>query len=84
MKPLQCGFDGERGILIDAPCPEFPKGLILKIRRGKKPPKDESKLRNMLVWYYPDGEEPRLLYCNEIGQWFDLNFVPTSHPFHYL
>lgn len=82
MKPLDCGFDGERGITIVLPCPDYPEGITYKLRRGKSAPVEgEGSMLNMLVWYHPDGQDPKLLYCNSEEQWFELNFTPSPQPF---
>jgi hypothetical protein len=77
MKPKEAGFDGYKGLKLGLP--DMPDGGILHLRRGKTSPlKSETPMNNMLVWYYPDGQDPKLLYCNDGGEWFDLSFEPIN------
>lgn len=77
MKPTEAGFDGAKGISLNHP--SMNDGGILKLRRGKTMlnPK-EHNLRNQLLWLYPDGEEAKLLYCNDDNQLFELTFIPLA------
>ena len=80
MTPTEAGFDGEKGIYMRLPCPQYPSGLIYKLLRGKTSltPERIKSLSNQLVWWYPDGEEPKLLYANKDGDLFELGFTPYA------
>ena len=70
MKPIDVGFDGEKGLTL-------PNDMVYKLRRGKTPLQpDKFNLKNQLLWYYPDGEDAQLIYCNEDNQMFRLDFIP--------
>lgn len=74
MNPRDAGFDGVRGIRI-----QHNGDTRLHLRRGHIWP-DTEKLdfKNQLLWYEPLGLEPRLLYCNNENQLFELTFTPVS------
>jgi hypothetical protein len=78
MKPKEAGFDGEKGVNLNIP--HMKGGGVYCLRRGKKPPIENLKrpFNNQLCWYYPDGQDPKLLYCNDGGEWFDLSFEPVN------
>lgn len=83
MKPEQCGFDGAKGLQLLPPGGMYSGGLVLRLFRGKKPPKggfSESR-RNCLLWYYPDEQPAKLLYINAEGSWYELDFIPLDNPF---
>lgn len=73
LTPLEAGFDGAMGI-------NLPQGLIYKLRRGRKPLSSYSKIdfRNQLLWLMPCEENPRLLWCNESNEWFEVGFTPIE------
>ena len=77
MKPTEAGFDGAKGISLNHQ--SMTDGGIFKLRRGKTMlnPK-EHNLRNQLLWLYPDGEDAKLLYCNDDNQLFELTFTPLG------
>ena len=72
MKPSEVGFDGVRGLGI-------PNDTLYKLRRGKNVP-DVVKhdFKNQLLWFYPENQDPNLIYCNQNNQLFELDFVPTE------
>jgi hypothetical protein len=37
-----------------------------------------ARLLQRAGWFYPDGQDPKLIYCNQDNQLFELNFVPTE------
>lgn len=79
MGPKQANFDGAEGIRVDLP--QMHPNAAYQLKRGKnavtlKEKKDQ--FRNMLIWYYPDDEDPKLLFCNKEGNWFDLSFDPLE------
>ena len=53
---------------------------LFRLKRGKIMPTSlQSKsFTNMLVWYYPDDIDSKLLFCNSDGEWFNLTFEPIS------
>ena len=72
MKPTDAGFDGEKGLTL-------PQQLVYKLKRGKTPLQPEQyNYKNQLLWYYPDGEEPVLYYCNNNNELFKLDFIPVQ------
>jgi len=74
MKPTEAGFDGEKGLNLNFPSLK----AVYKLRRGKKPPEpDKHNLKNQLLWYYPEGSEAKLLYCNNNNELFELEFIPV-------
>lgn len=77
MTPTQAGFDGARGISLNHS--SMTDGGIFKLRRGKTMlDPEEHNLRNQLLWLYPDGEEAKLLYCNDNNELFELAFIPLA------
>jgi hypothetical protein len=77
--PQACGFNGAKGIRLP--------GLLmgcqrLQLKRGKQSPKDypDTDFREQLVWFYPDDQHARLLWCNADDQWFELSFSPIGKP----
>ena len=77
MKPTEAGFDGARGVNMNHP--SMLDGGLFQLRRGKTPLQPEKyNLKNQLLWYYPDGEDAVLYYCNENNQLFVLDFIPAE------
>jgi hypothetical protein len=77
MTPSQAGFDGARGISLNHR--SMPDGGIFRLRRGETMVDPEKQnLRNQLLWFMPDGEEAKLLYCNDDNQLFELTFIPFT------
>ena len=80
MKPSEAKFDGTKGIRI----PQAEHGNFrYQLKRGKQfldNPKNADFLEQLL-WLMPDGEEPKLLWCNEDDQWFELEFNPIDKPY---
>lgn len=78
MTPAEAGFDGAKGYRVPAMGPGFRSVL----KRGKTKPSDHPSIgfREELVWLYPDGVPPRLLWCNANDQWFELSFTPIEKP----
>lgn len=76
VKPREAGFNGAHGIRIGIP--GLHDGGIYKLRRGSTPPwKTNSDYRNQLVWQ--ETTPPRLLYCNENNEWFELLFAAIQN-----
>jgi hypothetical protein len=77
MTPSQAGFDGARGISLNHPA--MPNGGIFRLRRGETmlDPKKQN-LHNQLLWFYPDNEDAKLLYCNDNNELFELAFIPFT------
>ena len=80
MTPTEAGFDGEKGVYLTLPCPEYRAGIIYRLLRGKTSftPERLKSLSNQLAWWHPDGEEPKLLYANKVGDLFELGFTPYT------
>lgn len=77
MKPAEAKFDGEKGISLYG-------GRVFKLLRGKnKPNVHNGDFRNQLVWWKCD-EGPILLYCNEDGDFFELDFKKLPKIFFYF
>jgi|LakMenEpi03Aug12_release.lakeMendotaPanAssembly.Ray.scaffolds.fasta_scaffold586670_3 hypothetical protein len=75
MKPSEVGFDGAKGLSVG----EGPHRSIFKLKRGKTIPDPRREdFKNQLLWFYPDNQDPKLIYCNQDNQLFELNFVPTE------
>ncbi len=73
MTPTEANFDGAKGICLNNP--HMPDGGILKLRRGAgRAPSGSCK--NQLIWYTPKDTEPRLLYCDDYDNWYELSFTP--------
>lgn len=78
MKPLEAGFDGAKGISLGMPHLKDGGKYILK--RDSRSPLEfpTTNFRNQLIWYYPEGKDPTLFFCNNDGEWFDLSFTPVT------
>lgn len=71
LSPTEAKFDGERGIIQSS----LYGPTRYKLPRGKVPPWDcDKNHKEMLLWYYPDGAPPKLIWCNADGGWFDVLF----------
>jgi hypothetical protein len=69
------GFDGGKGIGLNNP--QMTDGGVFRLRRGSECPWESGQaMPNQLYWRKAD--EPQLLYCNEAGAWFRLEFIPCS------
>lgn len=81
MKPVEAGFDGEKGIMIADPSPLYPLGLTYKLLRGKRPaPSRRIIFNNKLVWHCPEDQDSKLYYVNSQGETFELDFIPVKNP----
>ena len=77
MKPTEAKFDGEKGISLGG-------GRVFKFLRGKpKPNICDWDFRNHLIWWECD-EGPIFLYCNEDGDFFELDFKLLPKTFFYF
>jgi hypothetical protein len=78
MTPEEAGFDGCKGIRVPGISPE----CRFIPERGKTLPSScaEKDFRERLLWYYPEDATPKLLWCNQNDQWFELIFVPIEKP----
>ena len=80
LSPAAAGFDGAKGIRLNNP--HMPNGGIYRLRRGRKPPSSahSADWREQLLWWMPDDQPARLLWCNAEEQWFELSFTPIDKP----
>lgn len=77
MTPTEAGFDGSKGICFNHR--GLPNGGIFQLRRGPTMPDTEKfNFRNQILWVYPEGEEAKLLYCNDNNELFELAFIPLQ------
>lgn len=78
MTPSEAGFDGAKGIRFSA------HGEIYRfqLKRGRERPSNypDQDFKEQLVWFYPDDQPARLLWCNADDQWFELQFTPIQRP----
>jgi len=73
MKPIEAGFDGVEGINLNNP--SMVDGGFYRLRRGSvKPDKSKYNYKNQLIWWMPENEKPKLLYCNQNNELFELEF----------
>lgn len=77
MTPTEANFDGAKGIRLNNPH-MGEDGGIFKLRRGYCSPSGDCK--NQLLWCMSVDSEPRLLYCNEDDNWYELSFTPIDKP----
>ena len=42
------------------------------------PDTEKFNFRNQILWVYPEGEEAKLLYCNDNNELFELAFIPLQ------
>jgi hypothetical protein len=42
------------------------------------PDTEKFNFRNQILWVYPEGEEAKLLYCNDNNELFELAFIPLK------
>lgn len=40
----------------------------------------DCNFKEQLLWFHPDNEPAKLLWCNEDDQWFELSFNPIEKP----
>jgi hypothetical protein len=78
MKPHEVGFDGAEGLRIRVNGNPDCKFLL---RRGAEPPKVGAEFKNELLWYYPEDQEPKALYADHHGRFYELDFRPIDNPF---
>lgn len=78
MNPLEAKFNGAEGICLGQP--HMKDGGIYRLKRDRRSPLDFPKMsfKNQLIWHYPDGQDPKLLFCNRDGEWFNLSFSPID------
>jgi hypothetical protein len=76
MKPTEANFDGAKGICLNSP--HMPDGCIYKLRRGFTSPSGDC--RNQLLWQMAVDADPRLLYCDNNDNWYELDFNPIEVP----
>jgi hypothetical protein len=74
--PTEAGFDGAKGFKM----PHHGENYRIHLKRGKQPPGNYSEhdFGEQLIWYYPDDQPARLLWCNAEQQWFELTFNPID------
>ena len=71
MTPNQAGFTGKVSIIGHSD--------VLQLKRGRAwPDIKKGDFRNELLWYEPLNSEPRLLFCNDKNQIFELSFTPVE------
>ena len=78
MRPHEIGFDGAGGLRIRMGGKPNCKFLL---RRGTVPPKKGARFENELLWYYPEGRDPKALYVDHHGKFYELDFHPIENPF---
>ena len=78
LSPAAAGFDGAKGYRI----PMHGEDFRVRLTRGKTPLNKhvDYDFKEQLLWFYPDNEPAKLLWCNENDQWFELSFNPTEKP----
>lgn len=78
MTPQEAKFDGAKGFQISSGGTKY----RIQLKRGKETPGKypDINFKEQLIWVYPDNEQPRLLWCNEDNQWFDVTFNPIEKP----
>lgn len=79
MTPIEAKFDGNGGIRMPQPdCSDF----RLHLKRGSDSPSKypEEDFKQQLIWLMPEDRLPRLCWCNEDDQWFEVDFVPIEKP----
>ena len=75
MNPQEAGFDGAKGIGLNHP--SMSDGGVFRLRRGSTPPwETQTNCQNQLLWL--ESSPPRLLYCNQSNEWFELSFTPIQ------
>ena len=75
MNPQEAGFDGAIGISLNNP--NMSDGGVFRLRRGPTPPwETQTNCQNQLLWL--ESSPPRLLYCNQSNEWFELSFTPIQ------
>lgn len=83
MKPSEAKFDGAKGVRIPTTYKGYSQDYRYRPKRGKEFPDNakEADFSEQLIWLMPDGKEPKLLWCNEDDQWFELKFNPIDKPY---
>lgn len=78
LSPAAAGFDGEKGFCM----PMHGENFRISLRRGKVRPVDhpDADFSEQLVWFYPENQDAKLLWCNADDQWFELRFNPIDKP----
>jgi len=76
---VEAKFDGAKGLRMLV---EKHSDCRFKLLRGKQNPSSypEKDFTEQLVWIYPDNSAPKLYWCNEDNQWFELQFQPIEKP----
>lgn len=39
-----------------------------------------AEYKEQFLWYFPDGQEPRLWWCDCEGNFFEVSFTPIVRP----
>ena len=78
MGPQEAKFNGAKGVRV----PLNGETFRFLLKRGKQKPSEhpETNFKEQLIWFYPDDVPPRLLWCNEDDEWFELTFNPIEKP----
>lgn len=78
MKPSEVGFNGTKEIGLNLK--GATNGGVFQLRKGEIFPLDyyNKELENQLLWHCPIGKEPRLIYCNENNELFEVDFKPIT------
>lgn len=79
MTPTEAKFDGNGGIRMpQSDCSDF----RLHLKRGKDSPSSypDEDFKQQLIWLMPEDSLPRLCWCNENDQWFEVDFMPIEKP----
>jgi len=80
LSPAAAGFDGLKGVRL--PNRWYGSNCRIKFKRGKSRPSDypNQDFKEQLIWFCPDDQSARLLWCNAENRWFELSFVPIDQP----
>lgn len=78
LSPAAAGFDGAKGFRM----PMRGESFRVHLKRGKTCPSEhpDYDFKEQLMWFYPDDQPARLLWCNADDQWFELSFNPIDKP----
>lgn len=77
MKPREANFDGAKGLRFRN---GQGKDCTFSLRRGKVTPAPSARFENELIWWYPEGEDPQLLYVDANSKFYELDFHPLEQP----
>jgi len=77
--PAAAGFDGAKGFRMPL---HGNKSFRVHLKRGKTSPSEhpDYDFTEQLLWFYPDDQPARLLWCNADEKWFELSFTPIQKP----